>query len=338
MSVTRPPRLWSGSRIWSHPQPVLIGAFAVFTLAIGLLVLEVPRLLSNAVSGTWGDLLTITILLLTALCWAILPRLIHALIADRKKAEALFDSAADGMIVFDVSGTIESYNYAARRIFGYQPEDVLGRSVAMLVPTTPEGPMPRDSGEFAAFGLDHELLGRRQDGSVFPMHMAVSLVRLEGRIVYTAILHDLSKRINAEQLRLETERLFHQIWDASRDGMRLTDQNGIVVMANNAYCQLVKLPRDEIVGRPFSEAYDPARRESILAGHHQRFVNRTIEPLFEREMTFWDGRTIRIELSNTFLEFPGKPPLVLSLLRDISHRGQDAAISSNPEPRGVPET
>ena len=337
MSVTRPPRPRSGNKIWSHPQPVLIGVFAVFTLAIGLLVLEVPRWLGTAVGGHWGDFLTIAILLLTALCWAILPRLIHALVSDRKKAEALFDSAADGMIVFDESGTIESYNLAARRIFGYEPAEVLGRSVAMLVPTNPAGPMPRDSGEFAAFGLDHELLGRRKDGSVFPMHTAVSLVRLENRIVYTAILHDLTKRIASEQLRLETERLFHQVWDASRDGMRLTDQNGIVVMANDAYCQLARLPRDEIVGRPFSEVYQPVRRESILAAHHQRFVNRAIEPLFEREMTFWDGRTIRIELSNTFLELPGKPPLALSVLRDISHRGhgQGSANSSEPEPNTV---
>lgn len=119
--------------------------------------------------------------------------------------EAVITSAVDAMIVIDANGTIEVFNPAAERLFGYVADEVVGRSVNMLMP------MPyRDEhdGYMAAYlrtgqkkiiGIGREVTGRRRDGSTFPVHLSVGEMAVGNERHFTGILHDLTPRLHLEE-------------------------------------------------------------------------------------------------------------------------------------------
>src|SRR5882672_1869989 len=110
----------------------------------------------------------------------------------------LIATAVDGIIVIDARGTIAIYNSACERLFGYRAEDVIGHNVKMLMPAPyheeHDGYLAnyRESGERRILGIGREVVGRRQDGSTFPMYLSVGEGTLDGEKIYVGILHDLT--------------------------------------------------------------------------------------------------------------------------------------------------
>ena len=127
---------------------------------------------------------------------------------------AIVDTAVDAIITIDEDGTIKSFNPASERLFGYSADEVISKTVSMLAP-----PPYRDehdgyianylkTGEQKIIGIGREVVGRRKDGTTFPMDLAVSEVRVGERRTFTGILRDISERKRAEEdLRDNEERL-----------------------------------------------------------------------------------------------------------------------------------
>ena len=132
---------------------------------------------------------------------------------DAKKLKAIFEMAIDGIITIDERGRIESFNKAASKLFGYSVEEVLGHNVHMLMPEPYHSEHDhyiqryQKTRKARIIGIGREVVGKRKDGSTFPMRLAVSEVQMEGRIIYTGIVHDLSDIKQAEEKykRLNTE-------------------------------------------------------------------------------------------------------------------------------------
>jgi diguanylate cyclase (GGDEF)-like protein/PAS domain S-box-containing protein len=130
-----------------------------------------------------------------------------ALEASERRARAVLDTAVDAILTFDAEGRIESVNRAAEEMFGFPAEELLGRDVSMLMldvqlPATEprDGPwMPSQRTP----GRTREVVGRRRDGSTFPVQLAVSAVGSEPPS-YAGVARDVTER-----KRLETQ-LRHQ--------------------------------------------------------------------------------------------------------------------------------
>ena len=118
---------------------------------------------------------------------------------------AILDSAVDGIVVIDEAGTIEAFNAAAERMFGYSEPEVLGKNVTLLMPSPysdeHDGYLKRylQTGEHKIIGVRREVLGKHRDGRTFPVHLSVGKVRASGRPRFTGILHDLSSRVALEE-------------------------------------------------------------------------------------------------------------------------------------------
>jgi PAS domain S-box-containing protein len=127
------------------------------------------------------------------------------------------------------------------------------------------------------------------------------------------------ERIRAEAALHQSEMLFHSIWENSVDGMRLTDGEGTIIAVNDAFCKLVGLTRQELEGRPLTVIYAESQQpERILRKYRERFQNRIIEKHIERRLTLQNGNVVTLEDTNSFVEIPGQPPLLLGLFRDVT--------------------
>lgn len=124
------------------------------------------------------------------------------------RLQTTFDSIAIGIILVDDEGTIEGFNPAAERMFGYQAVDVIGKNVSVLMPDdhakAHDGYMKRygETGKAGIIGIGRELMARRKDGSLFPIHLALGEMRMEDERHFIGSVSDLSNAKSVEaQLR-----------------------------------------------------------------------------------------------------------------------------------------
>ncbi|MFN5709852.1 MAG: PAS domain S-box protein, partial [Planctomycetota bacterium] len=114
-------------------------------------------------------------------------------------------NAFNSIVTIDNSGVIVSVNPATDKLFGYAPEELLGRNVALLSPLsqdTHDGFLKRyrDTGEARLVGSSREVFARRKDGTIFPVDISVSA---NGRHGFTGIMRDISELRELQQHVLE---------------------------------------------------------------------------------------------------------------------------------------
>jgi two-component system sensor kinase FixL len=123
-----------------------------------------------------------------------------ALLRREAHLQSVLDTVPDATIVIEVDGTMTSFNRAAVRQFGYEPAEAIGRNVDMLMPSPyreqHDGYLARylGTGEKRIIGTDRVVVGRRKDGSTFPMKLSVGETRSEGKIYFTGFIRDLTER------------------------------------------------------------------------------------------------------------------------------------------------
>lgn len=117
----------------------------------------------------------------------------------------ILDNVFEAILTIDEAGTVASYNKAAERIFGYEPAEVVGRNVKMLMPSPyaeeHDGYLARYMRERAphVIGTGRKVQGRRKDGEVFPMRLAVTEVKRNGNSQFIGLVSDISQEEAARQ-------------------------------------------------------------------------------------------------------------------------------------------
>ena len=119
---------------------------------------------------------------------------------------ALTTAASDAIIMIDNDGKITFWNDAARRIFGYERDSVLGNEIHKLIcPDRYFDIMQvgferfRKTGKGSVLGRTVELIGRHKDGKEFPVELSLSAVKLQGKWNAIGVVRDISERKMAEK-------------------------------------------------------------------------------------------------------------------------------------------
>ncbi len=185
------------------------------------------------------------------------------------RIRTILDSAAEAIITISPSGLIQTFNHAAEALFGHPASDAVGKNVNMLMPP----PFTREhnfylrnyltTGRKKILGAEREVVGRRRDGSVFPMSLHVSEIFAGDRRLFTGIVRDLTERKQMEAevatiASLERQRIGHELHD--NIGQTLT---GIALLAQALQRRLA----------------DASHSEAERAGDVVRGVSQTLEQL-----------------------------------------------------------
>ncbi|MBL8470674.1 MAG: PAS domain S-box protein [Rhodocyclaceae bacterium] len=162
-------------------------------------------------------------------------------VTERRRAEAalrdseahlrtVLDSVVDAIIVIDMHGTIESANATTESLFGYKPEEVLGRKVNLLMGVQYAHRHDEflrnylNTGTRRVIGMARDVSARRKDGSEFPIELSVGELRLAGTRKFIGIVRDITDRKRAEQeLRQHRDHLRDLVEERTHELLRAKD-------------------------------------------------------------------------------------------------------------------
>ena len=183
----------------------LVLVVALFNLAIAIYLLnafyvsvrhtiaQLDEASKGMVSGTLQEIPALETRDELAQVTASFNNVARALVSTSASLEAILDSAADGIVTLDDTGTVRSFNDAAEQIFGVPSDQVIGQQADQLIPALDAG----NNGTAFAEG-QRETEGRRHDGTTFPADISISKVQLENSVLFTLIIRDITARKLAE--------------------------------------------------------------------------------------------------------------------------------------------
>ena len=128
----------------------------------------------------------------------------QALRRSEVRWRAIIESAVDAIVLINRRGTIEFFNPAAERIFGYPVDEVMGCNVSMLMPDPYASEHDhylrryQMTGDRRIIGIGREVTARRKDGTTFPAHLSVAELTVDGETKFTGIVRDLTERVSLE--------------------------------------------------------------------------------------------------------------------------------------------
>ncbi|HVJ51846.1 MAG TPA: PAS domain S-box protein [Aliidongia sp.] len=119
--------------------------------------------------------------------------------------QSVLATVPDAMIVIDTRGIIQSFSTTAERLFGYTPDEAVGQNVSILMPAPYREQHDQyldrylTTGERRVIGLGRLVVGRRKDGTTFPMELSVGEMRSGERRFFTGFVRDLTERQQTQQ-------------------------------------------------------------------------------------------------------------------------------------------
>lgn len=245
-------------------------------------------------------------------------------------AKAIVESAAEGIVLADDNGRIESINPAAAWMLGVREEAVLGANLRDYHDHLSQEDVElikcdvqqyQQTGASKLFNGGREFAGRRADGTKFPMHLAIRELEFDKGRCFAALIRDISEqKAKEEEIRRQNERLNATV-EFSPLGIAMVDKDLRFLAANPAYTNMLGYNESELIGRRFADFTHPddvdttvnAVSDSLEAGpDHYSIRKRYLHK---------DGHTVHVALSVAVgHDSSGSPEFAIANAEDLTAR------------------
>jgi PAS domain S-box-containing protein len=241
----------------------------------------------------------------------------------REKEEqyrSIFEASVNGLFIVDLKdGHVVEVNPKACQMWGYTYEEMLGRPLGISDETQQ---IPIHALEVINAGGQFQMrdITMRKDGTSFHVEVHATPFTYKGQPHLLAIVRDITEQIEAERQLREKEEQYRSIFEATSDGLIISDMNGFVVEANPAACTMHGYSYEEFIGLLPSDIIHPDQlrnfREQALP-LIETGGKRHIQGVNLRK----DGSEFPIDLHQIVFAYQGKPH-ILSVMRDITEQVQ----------------
>ncbi len=213
---------------------------------------------------------------------------------SRARYAALLEAAVDSIVLIDRRGMIRDVNAVTLRLFGYRREELVGHNVSILMPDPYHSEHDQylarylREGEPRVIGIGREVVGKKKDGQVFPIDLAVGEIEDHGISGFVGFIRDLTERkaIEAQLQRREQEAALHRdkLAHAGRLGMLAELATGIAheinqpLSAISSYAQacrrLLAAPQGD--ARLIEETLEKINQQAERAGKVVQGIRRLV--------------------------------------------------------------
>lgn len=231
------------------------------------------------------------------------------------------EASPNGMVMVNQDGIMLLVNGAIERTFGYRRQELVGRSLDMLIPTRYRAEHPKLRDRFftqpstRAMGAGRDLFALHKEGYEFPVEIGLNPFEFQGQTLVLAAIVDITERHKAtEMMSLAVE--------AAPNGMIMTDASGKITLVNQFAEQLFGYARRELIGQNISvlvpDKYQ-GEHPDLVVGYCRRPVARAMGHGRDLYGRCKDGTEIAVEIAlNPINTLQG--PMVLASIVDISER------------------
>lgn len=222
---------------------------------------------------------------------------------SENQVRMILDTAMDGIISIDDQQNIILFNRAAETIFGWKAEQVLGRSINILIPERYESQHRQSVEQFGQgqvpsrrMSVQRNVLALRSSGEEFPIEASISHTKIDNRRVYTVILRDVTELVHHRQ-QIEQQ---SQMLDHVSDAVSVIDPAGRITYWNQAAHALFGWRTEEVLGQDANTLLN--RVETTLLSDVLRATQDRNSWSGELNLTTREGKTITVEHRSTILK------------------------------------
>jgi PAS domain S-box-containing protein len=171
------------------------------------------------------------------------------------RLRAIVDNVIDGIITIDAAGSIASINPAGVRMFEYQPRELIGKNVKMLMPEPDrdnhDGHLARyqSTSKTRIIGIGRELDGLAKSGRTFPMELTITEVSVGSQRLFVGVVRDITERKRAEHDALKARAFRESLIENSPAAIIVTDVDFTISAMNPAAQKMLWYQPDELIGR-----------------------------------------------------------------------------------------
>jgi PAS domain S-box-containing protein len=244
------------------------------------------------------------------------------LIRENTDLSLLTVSSLDVIFRVSKTGKLLYISPSCHELLGYNADEIVGKSFAAFIPkdkfSSSFKSMAKLLREKDIILFNADLM--HKNGSRIPVEVTGRLVEVYGKQMGQGNIRDVSGRLIAEEKLRSSENTFKTIWENSYDGMRLTDENGIVYMCNESFATMIGKSRSEIEGQPLSSIYDEEHGPKIFSYYLNEFNDQSIVTKYETTGHLWNGTKKEFEVSNSFVQSIDGKKYLCSIFSDITTR------------------
>jgi PAS domain S-box-containing protein len=249
----------------------------------------------------------------------------EALRESQRRFRDLFENSPDAILVVDLSGIVLDVNLASCLLQGLTREQLVGKNILTdLIPESRREQARQDFEKMAGGKWTQaESESLTAEGRITPVEVRASRIEYGGQPAVLLHVRDITERREAEAALQSSETLFRSVWQNSVTGLRLVNEQGVIVAVNDAFCRLVGMEAQALEGQPFTVIYAASEdRDKILEQHREAFLARNVVRKPERRYVLHNGNAVTLEIIDSFIQLHERPLLMLSLFRDVTTERQ----------------
>lgn len=247
---------------------------------------------------------------------------------SEEKYRSLIETSPDAVVLLDLDGNIIMSNRQVPIIFGFETiDEIYDENIFQYFAENHQNRFSEDFKKIPELGSMHnaEYNLIQKSGEIIPVEINSSIVLdLLGKPkAVSSVIRNISGRKAAEKLLRQSEQQFRSIWENSNDGMRLTDAEGKIFAVNKAFCELVGMPEEEIVGRSFKNIYKYLNEQEeidSLNRYLSQFNDESFEVRRQFYTTFSSNKKADVDVTYSLLELEEREPVLLTIFHDVTEQ------------------
>jgi len=181
-----------------------------------------------------------------------LGKLFRRLGEQETHMRAVVETAAEGIIVVNDKGLVETFNPAAEKLFGYLAAEICQRPFKWLLPELID-----DQNRFRPIGEEYEIQGYHRNGAAMQMSARISPMHINGQCLYTCLVADITRRKATEAQLRDAENRYRDLVETAHDLVWTLDAAGTITYINRACATIYGHEPEDMLRRPFHEFRSP---------------------------------------------------------------------------------
>ena len=252
-------------------------------------------------------------------------------VTERRKAEemsrflaAIVASSDDAILGLELDGTIFTWNGGAESMYGYRPDEVIGKSISILSPPGQQKEILQilETVKNGQRVSQFETVRMRKDGSGVDVSLTVFPIRdaAENIVAMASIARDIREKRRADAAMRRSAEQFQALFERSLDCLYIHDFEGKILDLNPAACAVLGYEREEISGLNLASLLSPDQVAKAFEALGEIEKTGSQKEAVEYRVRCKNGAFVDAETKAALIPSDGSRDMVLGIARIITER------------------